>query len=83
MRSWLYLIGGIATLLLGIFLAVYVGLWVMFVGGIVQIVGSITAVPINALGIAVGLLRVLGTGVAAGLSWALCAVVAVSLIKKA
>ena len=46
---------GILIAIVGIALWIYVGVWLMFVGGIVQIVNSIN--PINGLGIALGLAR--------------------------
>ena len=41
---------GILIAIAGIALGIYVGVWLMFIGGIVQIVNSIN--PVNGLGIA-------------------------------
>ncbi len=38
-------------------LGIYVGLWVLFIGGIVQIVNSITP-EVHSMGIAIGVLKV-------------------------
>ena len=43
---------GILIAIAGIALGIYVGVWLMFIGGIVQIVNSIN--PLNGLGIALG-----------------------------
>ena len=47
---------GFLIAIAGIALGVYVGVWLMFVGGITQILNSIT--PVNALGIATGIARI-------------------------
>lgn len=49
---------GILLIILGISLGLYLGLWVMFVGGIVQIIQNSTPI-VNALGIAIGLLKII------------------------
>lgn len=49
---------GFAMMAIGILLGVYVGGWVLFVGGIVQILEAFQATPIEAVGVAVGILRV-------------------------
>lgn len=48
---------GILITIVGIALGIYVGVWLMFVGGIVQIVNSIN--PLNGLGIALGIARII------------------------
>lgn len=48
---------GILIAIVGIALGIYVGVWLMFVGGIVQIINSIN--PINGLGIALGIARII------------------------
>lgn len=50
---------GTGIMILGIILGVYVGGWVMFVGGIVQFINSIASTPIYALGIAIGIVRII------------------------
>lgn len=44
-------------LILFIFLSIYVGIWLMLVGGIVQLLNSIN--PIDSLGIALGITRII------------------------
>lgn len=52
---------GILVAIAGIILGIYVGVWLMFVGGIIQIVNSIN--PANGLGIALGILRIVFCGI--------------------
>ena len=47
---------GILIVIVGIALGIYVGAWLMFIGGIMQIVNSIN--PVNVLGIALGIARI-------------------------
>ena len=47
---------GILIAIAGIALGIYVGVWLMFVGGIIQIFNSIN--PVNGLGIALGITRI-------------------------
>jgi len=51
---------GVLVWIVGVAIALYLGLWVMLVGGIVQIVEAFKATPVEALGIAIGLVRMLG-----------------------
>ena len=51
MKKFLSILIAVASILLGI----YLGVWVMFIGGIVQVVNSIN--PVNALGIAIGIYK--------------------------
>lgn len=46
-------------MLLGIVLGLYLGVWFMFIGGIVQIVKSVTP-ELYPLGLAIGIFRFLG-----------------------
>lgn len=58
---------GILIAIAGIALGIYVGVWLMFVGGIVQIVNSIN--PINGLGIALGIARIVFCEVGGLIAW--------------
>ena len=49
---------GIGLIILGIGLGLYVGLYLCFIGGIVAIVEAIKATPIESLGIAFGIVRI-------------------------
>lgn len=59
---------GILTLIVAIPTGLYVALWVCLVGGIVEIVEALKATPVNSMGIAVGILRVMLTGISGWLS---------------
>jgi len=59
---------GVLMIIGGVVLGAYVGLYLCLFGGVVQIVQSITAPAVDAVGVAVGIVRVLVTGVAGWLS---------------
>lgn len=59
---------GFSLIILGILLGLYLGVWVMFIGGIIQVVQNITPV-VNALGIALGLLRFMASSLVGWLSF--------------
>ena len=58
---------GILITIVGIALGIYVGAWLMFVGGIVQIINSIN--PTNGLGIALGIARIIFCEVGGLIAW--------------
>ncbi len=58
---------GILIAIAGIALGIYVGVWLMFIGGIVQIVNSIN--PVNGLGIALGIARIIFCEVGGLITW--------------
>ncbi len=58
---------GILIAIAGIALGIYVGVWLMFIGGIVQIVNSIN--PLNGLGIALGIARIIFCEVGGLITW--------------
>lgn len=58
---------GILIAIVGIALGIYVGVWLMFVGGIVQIINSIN--PINGLGIDLGIARIIFCEVGGLIAW--------------
>jgi hypothetical protein len=62
---------------IGFAIAVYLGGYVCFYGGIVQIIDALNATPANSVGIAIGIIRVLVTMV---VFWA---TVAISLVVSA
>ena len=53
---------GMLMIITGIAFGMYVCVWLMFVGGIVQIVEAIKVTPVESLGIAIGALRIIGAG---------------------
>lgn len=58
---------GIIIAILGIAGGIYVGFWLMFVGGISQIINSIN--PVNGLGIAIGIAKVVFCEIGAFIAW--------------
>jgi hypothetical protein len=52
----------ILLFILGVILALYLGVWVMFIGGIVQLINAIKISPVDALGIGIGIARIMLSG---------------------
>lgn len=50
-------ISGLMLCIGGVFIAIWLGGWVFFIGGIVQIVESVKAEPVSGLGIFMGVIR--------------------------
>lgn len=55
---------GVVIGVVGVALAVYVGLWLMFVGGISQIVDAVQEEPVSGADVAWGVVRVVFAGAA-------------------
>jgi hypothetical protein len=72
---------GIILVLAGIAFGVYVGLWVCFIGGIVQIIDAIKATPVEGLDIAIGIVRILFAGAAGALSAFVAVIPGVALVQ--
>ena len=66
---------GILIAIVGIALGIYVGAWLMFIGGITQIVNSIN--PVNGLGIALGIARIVFCEIGGFIAWLGVAIVSV------
>lgn len=58
---------GIIIAILGIAGGIYVGFWLMFVGGINQIISSIN--PVNGLGIAIGIAKIAFCEIGGFIAW--------------
>ncbi|MBT6052959.1 MAG: hypothetical protein HOG49_39660 [Candidatus Scalindua sp.] len=71
----------IIILILGISASLYLGLWVMFIGGIVQLVGAVRAEQLIAMDVALGVARVCWAGFVTSLSAMITIVVAMLLLK--
>lgn len=80
MFNLLKLIIGCILLFGSIALGIYVGFWLMFVGGIVQIVDSIKY-DTNALGIAFGFIRIFFSGIVGWLAGTLSCLIGTILLK--
>ena len=59
---------GVILILAGVAVGLYVGVWLCFIGGIIQIVDAIKTTPTEGFEIAIGILRVVFAGVAGVLS---------------
>jgi hypothetical protein len=59
-------VAGVALIAAGIILGLWLGVWVLFIGGIVAVVEGIRATPVDAMRIATGVLRIL---VASPVGW--------------
>lgn len=59
---------GILLIILGIAIGLYVGVYLMFIGGIVQIVDAVKTTPTDGLGIAWGIIRIMVGGLTGALS---------------
>lgn len=55
---------GILLMVGGLVFGVYVGLWLCFIGGIVQIVEAVKATPVSGLDIGIGITRIIFAGFA-------------------
>jgi len=75
------LITGLALVLSGIFAGAYVGIWLCFIGGIVQVIEQVKADDIEALQVAMGVARVFFAGVAGWLSAIILIAPGAALIK--
>jgi hypothetical protein len=54
---------GILLIICAIPLGLYVGVWLCFILGIVQVIDSVKATPVESLGVAVGIARIMGAAV--------------------
>lgn len=65
--NWKFWVG-LTMFVGGIALGLYVGVWLLFIGGIVQVIQAATADPVSAMGVAVGLFRIVAASAAGTLS---------------
>lgn len=54
---------GIIVCISSIFIGLYLGVWLCFIGGIVQIIESFKMNPINTLGLVIGIVRFLSASI--------------------
>jgi hypothetical protein len=50
---------GILLVVLGVIFGLYIGVWILFVGGVVQISESMQSNPMQSYGIAMGFLKII------------------------
>jgi hypothetical protein len=63
---------GIVLILVGIVLGLYVGVWLCFIGGSVQLIEEMRAEHLNAMGVAIGVTRIVLAGFLGCLSAIVC-----------
>jgi len=73
---------GIVLMLAGIALGLYVGAWVMFIGGIIQIVDACQIHPVHALDIGIGALRIVGASIVGVICFFVCFVSGLEFVKS-
>jgi uncharacterized membrane protein len=73
---------GLLLILAGIALGLYVGIWLCFIGGIVDVINAIKTTPVPALQVAVGVAKVIFSGFLGQLSFWLSAVVGLAFIQS-
>lgn len=59
---------GLAMILGGLVLGAYVGVWVCFIGGIVDVITEIRAEELSAMAVAIGVAKVVFSGACGALS---------------
>ncbi|OHA15815.1 MAG: hypothetical protein A3A10_00635 [Candidatus Tagabacteria bacterium RIFCSPLOWO2_01_FULL_42_9] len=73
---------GIVLILAGIALGIYVGFWLLFVGGIMTIINAIEADPVSATSIAWGAIKIIFAGATGGLSFCALALPGIAFLKS-
>ncbi len=72
---------GVLLIVGGMLLGLYVGLWVCFIGGIVQIVNAIKN-DVNAMGIAIGIVKIVFAGFSGILTFVITSAIGASMLKR-
>lgn len=73
---------GIILIVVGIALGLYVGVWLMFIGGIVQIINAIRAPELIAMTVAIGVAKIVFAGAVGGLSAVVCILPGYALLTR-
>lgn len=72
---------GLLLIILGIVIGAYLGIWVMFIGGIVQIIEAVKTIPIPAIEIAIGIAKIMFASLVGWLGGIIPVVVGTALIN--
>lgn len=72
---------GIILIVAGVAFGVYVGVWICFIGGIVQIVDAVKATPVSGVDIGLGILRIVIAGMAGTLSAVVAVIPGAAMLK--
>jgi hypothetical protein len=73
---------GVLIIILGIAGGIYLGAWLCFVGGIIQVIEAVKATPIISSGIAIGLLRIVSASLVGWVTFLFCSVVGAFFITS-
>jgi len=68
MKPWI----GLFLIVVGILGGLYLGVWLCFIGGIVQVIEAVKADPVSSFGIAFGIVRVMAAGIVGWLFFFVC-----------
>lgn len=63
-KSWFFLIAGLGVCVASVLGGVYVGIWLCFIGGIVDIVNGFNHDPMQAMQMAIGVAKFFFSGIA-------------------
>ena len=66
----------------GILLSLYLGIWLCFVGGIIQFVEAVKMDPVSSFGIAVGILKVMAAGFVGSITFVACTALSAFFVKN-
>lgn len=73
---------GVLMVVAGVVLGLYVGGWICFIGGIVDVIQAIRAESLIAIDVAVGVGKVFFAGVAGWLSFALLGIPGIAIFQS-
>jgi hypothetical protein len=74
---------GLVLLVLSVAVGLWLGVCVMFIGGVVQIINAVQVHPVHAIDIAVGLVRILGASIVGFLSFFFLFLTGLGFIRSA
>ena len=74
---------GLILVVCGVALGLYVGVWVCFIGGIMDVIEAIRATDLIAMDVAIGVAKVVFAGLAGWLSAVFLALPGIAMVKTA
>jgi len=82
-KRWFFIVMGILVMLFSAVVGIYVGVWLCFIGGIMDIVNGFNHNPMEAFTIAIGVAKFFFSGVAGWLSFLVGVAIGRGLIEVA
>lgn len=73
---------GLVLIILSVVVGLWLGIWVMFIGGIVQIINTLQVHPIQAIDIAIGIVKILGASIVSFFSFTLIFLIGLGFIQS-